>query len=117
MSKEHGLLFRGRIDRQVKISGYRVELLEVENAIRVAAETDTVAVVPSPTGEAGLALGLVGFVAGSQKRVDEIIDRCRDSLPSYMVPSRIHEIGDWPLNANGKTDYKSLTARLQTGDV
>jgi amino acid adenylation domain-containing protein len=117
MSKEHGLLFRGRIDRQVKISGYRVELLEVENAIRVAAETDTVAVVPSPTGEAGLALGLVGFVAGSQKSADEIIDRCRDSLPSYMVPSRIHEIGDWPLNANGKTDYKSLTARLQTGDV
>ena len=85
--------------------------------MRVAAETDMVAVVPSPTGEAGRAFDLVGFVARSQKSADEIIDRCRASLPSYMVPSRIHKIADWPLNTNGKTDYKLLTARLQMGDV
>jgi amino acid adenylation domain-containing protein len=117
MSREHGLLFRGRIDRQAKISGYRVELLEVENALRVAAATDTVAAIPLPVGEGGLALTLVGFVAGSQKSVAEIIDACRDSLPSYMVPSHIYQVTDWPLNANGKTDYKSLTALLQKADV
>src|SRR5262249_55422347 len=63
----------------------------------------------------GLARNLVGFVAGSQKSTGEIIARCRDTLPSYMVPSRIHRINDWPLNANGKTDYESLTAHPALG--
>ena len=74
MSREHGLIFRGRIDRQAKISGYRVELLEVENAMRVAAGTDTVAAIPLADGDGSLALSLVGFVAGSQKSAAEIID-------------------------------------------
>jgi amino acid adenylation domain-containing protein len=116
MSK-HGLIFRGRIDRQTKIRGYRVELLEVENAMRVAAETDTVGAVPWPIGDGGLALGVVGFVAGSQKSAAEIVDGCRDSLPSYMVPSHIHRVNDWPLNTNGKTDYKSLTAALRSAEA
>jgi hypothetical protein len=30
-----------------------------------------------------------------------------------MVPSHIYQIADWPLNANGKTDYKSLAALLK----
>jgi non-ribosomal peptide synthetase component F len=116
MTREHGLVFRGRIDRQAKIRGYRVELLEVENAMRVAARTDTVAVVPWPIGDGGLANGLVGFVAGSEKSDAEVIDRCRDLLPGYMVPSRIVPIADWPLNANGKTDYKSLASLLENAN-
>jgi amino acid adenylation domain-containing protein len=117
MSSEHGLIFRGRKDRQTKIRGYRVELLEVENAMRVAAGTDTVAAIPLSTGDGGPALSLVGFVAGSKQTAAEIIDGCRDSLPSYMVPSQIHQITEWPLNANGKTDYKALTALLQAAGV
>lgn len=116
MTREHGLVFRGRIDRQAKIRGYRVELMEVENAMRAAAGTDTVAVVPWPIVDGGLAHGLVGFVAGSEKSATEIADRCRDSLPAYMVPSDIREVAAWPLNANGKTDYKSLVALLQNAD-
>jgi hypothetical protein len=34
-----------------------------------------------------------------------------------MVPSCIHRINDWPLNANGKTDYQSLTAALQNAEA
>ena len=117
MSSDHGLIYLGRIDRQAKIRGHRVELLEVENAMRRAAGTDTVAAVPWPIGHDGLALGLVGFIAGSQKIAAEIIDACRASLPDYMVPSRICCATDWPLNANGKTDYASLTGLLQNGDV
>lgn len=113
MSQDHGLIFRGRIDRQTKIRGYRVELQEVENAMRVAAGADTVAAIPWPLGEGGLANGIVGFVAGSQHSMAEIVDRLRAALPAYMVPSEISEIADWPLNANGKTDYKSLLALLQ----
>jgi acyl-coenzyme A synthetase/AMP-(fatty) acid ligase len=101
------------MDRQVKIRGHRVELLEVENAIRAAAETDTVVAVPSPAGDDGLFLDIVGLVAGSQKSSAEIIHRCRERLPIYMVPSQIYRVADWPLNASGKTDYNSLTKQLR----
>jgi amino acid adenylation domain-containing protein len=113
VSSEHGLIFRGRIDRQAKIRGYRVELQEVENAMRVAAGTDTVAAIPWPLGEGGLANGIVGFVAGSRESAVEIIERLGETLPAYMVPSEISDVAAWPLNANGKTDYTSLTALLQ----
>jgi D-alanine--poly(phosphoribitol) ligase subunit 1 len=117
MSREHGLIFLGRVDRQTKIRGHRVELMEVEHTMRLAARTDTVAAIPWPIGHDGLALGLVGFVAGSQRTAAEIIQACRDSLPDYMVPSEIHCIINWPLNSNGKTDYLSLTGLLHNGDV
>jgi D-alanine--poly(phosphoribitol) ligase subunit 1 len=117
MSAEHGLIFLGRVDRQTKIRGHRVELMEVENAMRLAAGTDTVAAVPWPVGDDGLALGLVGFIAGSPKTEAEIIDACGDTLPDYMVPSRIYRAAHWPINANGKTDYSSLTGLLDNGDV
>lgn len=116
MSREHGLLFRGRMDRQTKIRGFRVELMEVENAMRAAAGADTVGAVPWPLGEGGLALGIVGFVSGARKTADEIIAACRDRLPAYMVPSHVYHLDKWPLNANGKTDYKPLGEFLtQTG--
>jgi D-alanine--poly(phosphoribitol) ligase subunit 1 len=117
MKLEHGLIFLGRIDRQAKIRGHRVDLLEVENAVRAAAGADTVAAVPWPIVEDGLALGLVGFVAGSEKTAAEIIEKCRIALPEYMVPNQIHRIIDWPINANGKTDYRSLVASLQNDNA
>jgi D-alanine--poly(phosphoribitol) ligase subunit 1 len=117
MTRQYGLVFLGRVDRQAKIRGHRVELLEVENAMRVAAGTDTVAAIPWPVGTDGLALGLVGFVVGSQTTVAEILDACRSTLPDYMVPSEIYQPCNWPINANGKTDYTALNALLDDGNV
>jgi non-ribosomal peptide synthetase component F len=117
VSREHGLIFLGRIDRQTKIRGHRVELLEVENAIRAAAATDLVAAIPWPIDQEGLTLGLVGLVAGSSRSPKDIMDRCSNILPEYMMPGQIYRIADWPLNANGKTDYASLTGLLKNVDV
>jgi hypothetical protein len=89
----------------------------VENAMRVAAATDMVAALPWPIGDDGLALGLVGLVARSQKTAAEIIDGCGDRLPDYMVPSQLYRVANWPLNGNGKTDYTSLTGLLRNADV
>jgi len=113
MTKEHGLVFRGRIDRQTKIRGYRVELMEVENAMRAAAGTDTVGAVPWPLDDGGLASGIVGFVSGTQTSADDIIEGCRGALPPYMVPTRIYQLDKWPLNPNGKTDYKPMNEFLK----
>jgi amino acid adenylation domain-containing protein len=113
MTKNHGLIFLGRIDRQAKINGHRVELLEVETAVRAAAGTDMAAAFAWPLGDGGLASGIACFVSRAVVNPSKIIGRCREQLPAYMVPDRIFDLEDWPLNSSGKTDYRSLSALLE----
>ncbi len=104
----HGIIFAGRVDRQVKILGYRIELQDVEAALAKAAGTEQVAVIAQPQREGGQAEVIVGFVAGRAVSTDEIKAALRSLLPYYMLPSEIHSIADLPLNANGKIDYRGL---------
>ncbi|WP_372916966.1 amino acid adenylation domain-containing protein [Sandarakinorhabdus sp.] len=103
-----GLVCQGRLDDQVKISGYRVELLEVEEALRRAAGTSEVAAVPWPLNEGGSAEGLVGFVCAASVDSRAITAGCRELLPPYMVPKRVIAVDTLPLNVNGKIDRKAL---------
>jgi amino acid adenylation domain-containing protein len=113
MTKNHGLIFLGRIDRQAKINGHRVELQEVETAVRTAAGTDMVAAFAWPLGDGGLASGIACFVSRAVVTPNRIIDACRQRLPAYMVPDQIVDLEEWPLNSSGKTDYRSLSALLE----
>ncbi len=105
------LHYRGRIDRQVKLRGYRVELQEIEAQLRVFSGTNEVAVVPLPVPPDAPLQGVAAFVVGSTLDVAAIIGACRTHLPSYMVPAQVHVLESMPLNANGKTDHHRL-ARL-----
>jgi len=109
----YGLLFLGRLDRQVKIAGRRVELEEVEAALRRAAGCDSVAAIAWPVDAEGLARGVVGFVAEDSAASAAVLEACRRILPNYMTPSRLLRVADWPVNGNGKTDYARL--RLMVG--
>ena len=105
---EHGLVFEGRVDDQIKIQGYRAELLDVEEALRRASGSAEVAAVAWPVSDDGAAEGVVGFVCRSDRSAQDIVMACRSILPSYMVPKRIISIDSLPLNANGKVDRKAL---------
>lgn len=104
----HGLVFQGRMDGQAKIQGYRVELLEIEEALRHACGSAEVAAVLWPVSAAGAAEGVVGFVCGPARTEREILDACRESLPVYASPKKIIAIDTLPLNANGKVDRNAL---------
>jgi amino acid adenylation domain-containing protein len=110
---EHGLLFLGRLDRQVKIAGHRVELQEVEAALRAGAACDSVAAIAWPVDADGLARGVVGFVAEESAADEAVLEACRRILPPYMTPSRLVRVADWPLNDNGKTDYARLRRMVE----
>lgn len=112
-SDEHGLLYHGRIDDQVKINGYRVELLEIDAALREAAGTAEVAALPWPVSETGHADQVVGFVCAPTADVADIRRRCRKGLPPYMVPRRIITIERMPLTASGKIDRRALRRMLE----
>ena len=108
----HGLVYLSRIDDQVKIQGYRIEILEVEEAMRAAAGSGEVAVVASYKDGASSAEHLVGFTTDGDADAASILDAMRRKLPAYMVPKVIRQVDALPLNANGKVDRKALRASL-----
>jgi D-alanine--poly(phosphoribitol) ligase subunit 1 len=111
-SLNHGLVFLGRLDRQVKIAGHRVELQEVEAVLHRAADTNAAAIA-WPMGPDGLARGIVGFVGKSSLPDDALLQACRNALPPYAVPSAIRRVDEWPLNNSGKTDHSRLRAIME----
>jgi len=108
---EHGNLhFLGRIDHQIKLRGFRVEALEVELAVRKATNADFAAVVPKYSAD-GLCQDLIAFINILVNESDAK-KMCLRYVPSYMVPSRIHYIADFPVTPNGKIDYTALADRV-----
>jgi amino acid adenylation domain-containing protein len=98
----------GRNDRQVKINGYRVELDEIEHAMRRFPAVEACAAVCG--APAGGPAQITAYVVGRDGRVPEF-ESLETILPGYMVPSRFLPLGALPLNANGKVDYQCLRDR------
>jgi amino acid adenylation domain-containing protein len=107
------MAFVGRVDNQVKILGYRVELGEVEAKLREAGETDFAIAVPWPIAAGGGASGLVACLAGSPVADESILAACRATLPAYMVPQWLLRLDKMPLNSNGKIDRNALRALVE----
>jgi len=107
------MVFVGRVDNQVKILGYRVELGEVEAKLREAGQTDFAIAVPWPVAAGAGASGLVACLAGSPVGDDAVLDACRAALPAYMVPQWILRLDRMPLNSNGKIDRNALKALVE----
>jgi amino acid adenylation domain-containing protein len=98
------LEFLGRRDSQVKISGFRIEIGEIENTLlRVPDVRDGAVVVVGQR--------LVAFYSGPRALPTAVLrDRLAESLPQYMVPAAFHWRERLPLTANSKFDRKALAA-------
>lgn len=103
--------YLGRMDYQIKVAGVRIELGEVEQAMRQAAGTDMAVAVGWPQTTSG-ASGIVGFVVRPGADGAAIRRAMKQTLPAVMVPREIHVIDAMPLNVNGKIDRKALLERL-----
>ncbi|WP_374229942.1 amino acid adenylation domain-containing protein, partial [Rhodococcus sp. F64268] len=99
--------YLGRTDFQVKFRGQRIELGEIETAVLAhpGVTQATALVVPTPTGEQ-----LVAYVVGESVDRQALLATVREILPSYMVPSAIVALDEFPLNTSGKLDRKALPA-------
>jgi D-alanine--poly(phosphoribitol) ligase subunit 1 len=102
----------GRIDNQVKVSGYRIELEEIDAALRLVSGRDLVAAVAWPVVD-GMAKGIVGFIAGASMDTSELLVGLKQKLQAYMVPHRVIFLDVVPLNTSGKVDRKALAEKLQ----
>jgi D-alanine--poly(phosphoribitol) ligase subunit 1 len=114
--------FRGRMDRQVKVRGYRIEPGEIEVVADSLEVVRACAVVPVP-GRAQLYDRLALFyvrtagvpdVAGALAEDPlEVAEQLEDRLPEYLVPDVIREVAQLPLTINGKLDSAALLTLLE----
>lgn len=100
------LVHLGRIDHQIKISGYRVELGEIEATMRQHPQVVEAVAVPTATSHGQLEL--VGVYTGSPVPPRDLTAQLRVVLPSYMIPRRFQHVAALPLNDNGKVDRSQL---------
>ncbi|KXJ03888.1 hypothetical protein AN414_09320 [Serratia marcescens] len=117
--------FLGREDQQVKLQGYRVELGDVEFALKsseLVAEACVVCRDETGNGTPHLESYITLTEAGkaSVQAEQRIREQVTAALPAYMAPSRYHLIERFPLSRNGKLDRTLLspgTERSQASDV
>src|SRR5947207_2529741 len=110
------LEFLGRRDSQVKISGFRIEIGEIENTLLRAPGVREGAVVVTEGPDRNK--HLVAFYAGNGPLdATALQDWLGDSLPKYMVPTAFHWRESLPLTGNGKVDRKTLAALAAELDV
>ncbi len=102
--------FHGRIDTQVKVRGYRIELTEIESILMELPQIAQ-AVVDTWEAEPG-AVELVAYYALNKGSAEiphtEIAETLRARLPGYMVPAYIEKLDVVPMTPSNKADRKAL---------
>lgn len=106
----------GRMDRQTKLRGFRIEPGEIEHAFcDVQAINQAVAVVREDDGVRKL---VVYIVAAESAPTDEALKmKLRDKLPEYMIPQVIVRLKELPVSHNGKVDTAALPIPHQIPSV
>jgi hypothetical protein len=104
--------FRGRRDRQVKINGKRIELEEIETALR---RHPRLAEAVVECREAGGVKRIIAYLRPRETQdlsnpnlIPSVMERLRNSLPAYMIPSTALVMADFPLTRAGKIDRARL---------
>jgi D-alanine--poly(phosphoribitol) ligase subunit 1 len=111
------LFFEGRMDSQVKISGYRIEVGDVEaNLLALASVRDAVV---TPVIKNGAAQSLAAFIVLSDRTeashfelTQALRRQLAERLPVYMLPRKFVFLDAFPLTANGKADRARLAQSL-----
>ncbi|WP_341720717.1 AMP-binding protein [Micromonospora sp. FIMYZ51] len=99
------LLYLGRADAQVQIRGVRVELAEIDHAVRGCAQVqEAVTVATAAEGE----LELVVFYTGVPTSAGVLARQLRAVLPAGLVPRHYRHVAELPLNTNRKIDRTAL---------
>jgi amino acid adenylation domain-containing protein len=107
--------FIGRVDRQVKVSGYRIELAEIENQLlnRDGIIAAVVTVIKSVVqGSGGSLCAYIVAAPGANVENEWLKRELSGCLPRYMIPQYILPLEKIPLTTIGKIDFKALPPPL-----
>lgn len=107
----------GRTDGQVKISGFRIEIAEIEAAILSLPFASQAAVVSAQSAAGSDRLIAFVVVNSTTVSVGDIRTALENILPDYMVPMRILLRESLPITSSGKIDRKTLTSIVLDNSV
>lgn len=99
----------GRMDNQIKLHGYRIELDEIEKVAMNSNMVDFVYVMAEGDNEEDKKL-IMYLIQNSKFKFNEYVSNLRSFLPAYMLPAKYIEIYDIPVNNNGKVSVKNISA-------
>ena len=112
-----GIVYLGRIDHQVKLRGFRIELAEIEAGLELHPEVERAVVVMRDDGPRPQAGGdgrrLVAYLVARRPEAagaGELLALLRQRLPDYMLPAAFTWLDALPLTPGGKIDRRSLPA-------
>ena len=99
-------MYSGRIDHQVKIQGFRVELGEIEHHARTFLKGANVVCIAFSNN---LGVGEIAmFIESDEFDISELTAYMHTRMPPYMMPSHIMFVNPFPLNSNDKIDRNKL---------
>jgi len=103
--------FLGRVDRQVKINGKRVELDEIEARLRATGLVQDAAVTSTAAGTGRMIAAYVTTAGNLPVDLELLRGTLRNELPDYMIPASITRLPALPLSPTGKVDRARLPAQ------
>lgn len=108
-AEDGNIEFLGRVDDQVKINGFRIELDEIVHTLKThPSVNDAVALVDSDDNGNKFIIGCVTPMADTTLDPGSLKSYLKKKLAAFSVPKKIVVIDRIPLNANGKADRKAL---------
>jgi D-alanine--poly(phosphoribitol) ligase subunit 1 len=111
------LFFEGRMDGQVKVHGYRIELGDLEANLRALPEIADAVVLPVIKQGKIDSLAAIVVLAVEKSGTDfemsaRLKNRLGERLPAYMIPRKFLYVDAFPMTANGKADRRKLAEML-----
>jgi len=108
--EDGNIVFLGRIDKQVQVHGYRVELSEIETHLGLHPGIRDAAVIDREFGPGDRRLAAYYVVNQNEGHVSvsDLRDWLEKRIPVYMIPVFFEKVDSIPLNANGKVDVAAL---------
>ena len=99
----------GRIDNQIKLRGFRIELDEIEKVMAEFPQVESCAVkVLSRSGKSDYLAGYFTAAPDNHPEIQEITAFMKNRLPEYMIPTVMLRVESMPQTVNGKIDRKQL---------
>lgn len=102
--------FHGRLDRQVKVRGHRLEPAGIEQAAGGLPGVRRCVVAVRRDGNGNATSVVLFYVPDAGPTAPELRSALAELLPAYSVPDQVVAVDAFPLSANGKVDTASLLA-------
>ena len=110
-NEDGNFIYCGRVDHQVKIQGFRIELSEIEFHLRAITGSSNVVALAMNAPNGMMQISVV--FEGAENDPEPVLETLKTKVPPYMIPAAVHFVATFPLNTSGKTDRKALQKMIE----